>query len=38
MNNWKVYCHTFPNGKKYVGITKRSPEERWHKDGSGYKG
>lgn len=38
MNNWRVYCHTFPNGKKYVGITKRSPEERWHKDGSGYKG
>ena len=38
IKNWKVYCHTFPNGKRYIGITKRALETRWHKDGSGYKG
>jgi group I intron endonuclease len=26
-----VYCHTFPNGKRYVGITRTSPERRWGK-------
>ena len=24
-----IYCHTFPNGKRYVGITRTSPERRW---------
>ena len=24
-----VYVHTFPNGKKYVGITNQRPEKRW---------
>ena len=38
MNNWKVYCHTFPNGKKYVGITGQSPESRWGAQGSNYRG
>ena len=38
MDNWKVYCHIFPNGKKYVGITHRTVEERWGKQGEGYKG
>lgn len=38
MNNWKVYCHTFPNGKKYVGITGQSPELRWGTQGSNYRG
>lgn len=33
---YKVYCHIFPNGKRYVGITKISSEERW-KNGNGYK-
>lgn len=36
--NWKLYCHTFPNGKKYIGITKQDPARRWGKDGNGYKG
>lgn len=36
MRNYCVYCHTFPNGKRYFGITKSSPIQRWHSDGSGY--
>ena len=31
-----VYIHTCPNGKKYVGVTKRTLEERWC-NGEGYK-
>lgn len=26
---YKVYCHIFPNGKRYVGITRTSLERRW---------
>lgn len=26
---YSVYMHVAPNGKKYIGITKRSPESRW---------
>lgn len=37
-NVWKVYCHIFPNCKKYIGITHRPVEERWRLDGSGYRG
>ena len=33
---YKVYMHTAPNGKKYVGITKRSINARWQ-NGNGYK-
>ena len=34
---YKVYKHTFPNNKVYIGITKlNKPEYRW-KDGKGYK-
>lgn len=33
-----VYKHTFPDEKVYIGITKRKPEYRWGKDGTGYKG
>lgn len=33
---WKVYMHTCPNGKTYVGITSRSCEERW-RNGFGYR-
>lgn len=34
---YTVYCHTFPNGKKYIGVTCQRPECRWSKDGNGYK-
>ena len=35
---WSVYIHTFPNGKKYVGVTSQVPASlRWHNNGSGYK-
>lgn len=35
--NYKVYCHTFPNGKIYIGITKQELYQRF-KGGKGYKG
>lgn len=35
--NYTVYMHICPNGKKYVGITSKNPNERWCRDGSGYK-
>lgn len=28
-DNYTVYMHTCPNGKKYIGLTVRKPEERW---------
>lgn len=34
-NNYKVYKHTCPNGKVYIGITKCNPLERWG-NGFGY--
>lgn len=34
-NTWCVYCHTFPDRKRYIGITKQKPEDRWL-DGMGY--
>lgn len=34
--NYCVYVHTSPSGKKYVGQTRKSPEERWGKNGSHY--
>lgn len=37
MNNFKVYKHTFPNNKVYIGITKQKPKKRWE-NGKGYKG
>lgn len=37
MNNYTVYVHIFPNGKKYVGITSRNTKYRW-RNGNGYKG
>lgn len=34
--SWTVYAHIAPNGKMYVGITKKkNPNERW-RDGKGY--
>jgi group I intron endonuclease len=35
---WVVYIHTFPNNKKYVGITSLDVTERWGKNGCGYRG
>lgn len=36
MENYTVYMHVFPNGKRYIGITKADVAERW-KNGFGYK-
>ena len=33
---YKVYKHTAPNGKVYIGITSQKPEYRWD-NGNGYK-
>ena len=35
-NNYKVYMHTSPSGKVYVGITKLKTSQRW-RNGEGYK-
>ena len=35
-DNYSVYMHISPNGKKYIGITSLVPERRWQK-GRGYK-
>jgi len=37
MNTYSLYIHTFPNGKRYVGITSaKDPSKRWS-NGKGYK-
>lgn len=36
MREYKVYMHTFPNGKRYIGITKQNVEKRWS-NGKHYK-
>lgn len=36
MNNYSVYIHTCPNGKKYIGITSKVPEYRWA-NGNNYR-
>lgn len=36
-NNFVLYLHVTPNGKKYFGITGQRPKQRW-KRGKGYKG
>lgn len=35
MDSYTVYMHTFPNGKRYVGITCLTASNRWRK-GQGY--
>lgn len=35
MDNYKVYKHTFPNNKVYIGITKNNVARRWM-NGNGY--
>ena len=37
LEKWKVYKHTTPSGKVYIGITHQKPEYRWGKEGNGYK-
>ena len=37
-NNYILYIHTSPSGKKYVGITCGSIKTRANSNGSGYKG
>lgn len=37
MAGYKVYMHTFPNGKRYIGITCQNLERRW-RGGKGYEG
>lgn len=34
---YSVYIHTFPNEKKYVGVTSWKPELRWGANGGNYK-
>ena len=26
---YTIYCHIFPNGKRYIGITRKTVKERW---------
>lgn len=33
---YTIYCHIFPNGKRYIGITKTRLESRWD-NGNSYK-
>lgn len=35
-HNYTVYMHICPNDKKYIGITKLNPKDRW-KNGKSYK-
>lgn len=37
INHWIIYMYTFPNGKKYIGKTKRSMSKRQGHDFVGYK-
>lgn len=37
MDNYKVYKHTTPSNKVYIGITSQSVERRWRANGEGYK-
>lgn len=36
-NNFSVYCHISPSGKRYIGITGKDPKRRWNY-GYGYHG
>ena len=39
MNKYTVYMHVNNiNNKKYIGITKQTPQERWRQGGFGYQG
>lgn len=34
---YTVYMHVFPNGKRYIGVTRVKPELRWGVNGGNYK-
>lgn len=36
MDNYKIYCHIFPNGKRYVGQTKQEIWKRFGVNGINY--
>ena len=36
INHWIIYMYTFPNGKRYIGKTKRTLSERQGNNFSGY--
>lgn len=36
-NNYCIYMHISPNGKVYIGQTCQKPEQRWGKNGKGYR-
>ena len=36
METYCVYCHIAPDGRRYIGVTKRKPEKRWNY-GRGYR-
>lgn len=36
INNFLVYCHISPNGKKYIGVTHGNVNNRWYNKGKGY--
>lgn len=38
MENYTVYMHISPSGKRYVGITSVEPKTRWGNRGHNYKG
>ena len=35
-NNYSVYCHISPSGKRYIGITGKDPKRRWNYGGGYY--
>ena len=37
MEHYTVYMHTCPNGKKYIGLTRRKPQRRWGSKGTPYR-
>lgn len=36
MDTYIIYRHKTPNGKVYIGQTKKAPHDRWKANGSGY--
>ena len=36
MDTYIIYIHKTPNGKVYIGQTKKAPHDRWKANGLGY--